>query len=80
MKTRKAQILMEPDEYKRLERIAKRERKSVSELIRDAVRDRYLGRDEERSKAADAIGAMSLDLDDWEKLKRELEDERARLP
>ena len=84
MKSRRAQILMEPDEYTKLEQIAKRERKSVSELIRTAVRDRYFMKSGARVDAARAIGAMELELDEWDVLKAELEaergDRRATLP
>lgn len=73
-RTKRAQILMEPDDYARLEEIARRKRVSVAELIREAVRERYLADD--RRRLIDEILAMELDLDleDWEEVEREVED------
>ena len=40
--TRRAQILMEPEEFRRLQALARERRTSVANLIRSAVRDTYL--------------------------------------
>jgi len=41
-RTKRVQVLMEPEEHRRLERVAKERRVSVAELIRRAVRMQYL--------------------------------------
>ena len=40
--TRRTQLLMEPEEFKRLQRLARRRKTSVADLIRSAVRQAYL--------------------------------------
>ena len=73
--TERTQLLMDPAELKELRRIAKRRRKSVGALIRDAVREKYLSGDEEvRRLAAESIVAMNIGpLPDWDELKEELD-------
>jgi len=70
--TRRAQILMEPEEYARLEEIARQGRVSVAELIRSAIRDRYLGQEADRCAAARAICSMSLPIPGWDELETEV--------
>jgi hypothetical protein len=70
--TRRAQILMEPEEYRRLEEIARERRVSVAELIRSAVRERYLVRRETPSKAVAGILDMEVELGGWEQVEREI--------
>ncbi len=72
--TRRAQILMDPAEYKSLQRIARQRQTSVGELIRVAVRDRYLSPTDDRREAATRIAAMNLPVEDWATTKQELED------
>lgn len=63
--TRRAQILMDPEEYSRLEELARREKVSVAELIRRAVRRCYLLPREERRALVEEICSMELPLGDW---------------
>lgn len=63
--TRRAQILMEPEEYERLEEIASRRGVSVGSLVREAVRERYLIGREVRGTALDEIFALELPVGDW---------------
>lgn len=63
--SKRAQIMMEPDDYRRLEEIAHRREVSVAELIRTAVRDRYLGGADASREAVATICAMNLPLIDW---------------
>ncbi len=72
--TRRAQILMEPEEYEQLVRIAERREVSVAELIRSAVRAVYLRSPAERTAAVDRIASMDLPTAPWPELKREIED------
>ncbi len=71
--TRRAQILMEPEEFRRLQALARERRTSVANLIRSAVRDTYLAPQPEKPPIVDAILAMQLELPDWEHLREELD-------
>lgn len=70
--TKRAQILMDPDEYQVLEEIARRRKTSIAELFRVAVRTLYISSTEDRRKAVTAIAGMGLSLPSWEDLKQEL--------
>lgn len=72
-RSKRAQVLMEPEEYRRLERIASQEGCSVAELIRRAVRERYLTSVDDRRSLVEGLIALNLDVGDWEGLKSELE-------
>ncbi len=63
--TKRAQIMMEPDDYRRLEEIARRREVSVAELIRTAVRDRYLGGGDASREAVATICSMGLPVTEW---------------
>jgi len=67
--TKRAQVLMEPGEYRRLERIARRQGVSVAELIRSAVRERYLLTAEERAARVEAILRMNVPVGDWNEVE-----------
>lgn len=74
--TRRAQILMEPAEYERLEEIAARRGVSVGSLVREAVRERFLIGEEERRQALERIFALDLPIADWggwEEIEAEIE-------
>lgn len=70
--TRHAHILMDPAEYELLEGVARRARVSVAELIRTAVRERYLRRPVPAESPVSRLAALGLDLPHWEELEREL--------
>ena len=73
--TRKAQVLMEPDEYRRLAAIAHSRGVSLSELVRAAVRERYLQETPPLGEAVARICAMELPIpSDWEELERLIEE------
>ena len=79
--TKRAQVLMEPVEYRRLEEIARVRHVSVGELIRLAVRRAYLSGGEDGASVVDAISAMEIPVGEWEDMEREiLEGYDARLP
>jgi hypothetical protein len=71
--TRRTQILMDPDEFRRLRALAERRKSSVGELIRAAVREAYLAPQPERQPIVDAILQMRLPKMNWKKLKKEIE-------
>lgn len=71
--TRRAQILMEPEEFRRLQALARKRKTSVANLIRSAVRDAYLVPQPDKPLIVDAILAMGLELPDWDHLRDELD-------
>ena len=83
-RTRRAQVLMEPEEYSQLEALAAAQGVSVSSLFRQAVRDRFrLVTTDERRQAVEEIVALDVpDLPaDASDLAAEIEESRApRLP
>ena len=75
--TRRAQVLLEPEEYDRLEEIAQREHVSVSGLIRDAVRLRYFPAAPNRPAIVSELLALQLPItEDWKELELLMEDAR----
>jgi hypothetical protein len=77
-KSKRAQVLFEPDAYERLEDIARRQGVSVGELIRRAVEEAFFSSPETRRRALDGIRSMSIPLPDWEELEEEILD--AKIP
>ena len=73
-RTKRAQVLMEPREYRRLEAIARQTGVSVAELIRSAVQDRYLQGAEGGREALEDLFAMSIPLGGWRQLEEEIAD------
>jgi len=79
--TRRTQILMNPDEYRRLRDLARRKRVSVGELVRTAVRTTYFEPQSADKKAAlEEILRMNLPVISWRRAKKEIEAEHARIP
>jgi hypothetical protein len=72
--TRRAQILMDPEEYRRLEVIARHKQVAVAELIRRAVREKYLLEQQDRRRLVEEICGMELPVGDWEDMEAEIED------
>lgn len=70
--TRRTQLLMEPEEYKRLQAEARRRGCSVGELVRLAVRRTYLSSDPEKGPIVEAILGMQLPRVDWKRAKKEI--------
>ena len=70
--TKRAQLLMEPDDYQQLVHIAQYEQISVAELIRTAVRERYLTQPKKPEELVEAICAMNLEVIDWESLEADI--------
>lgn len=71
-RSKRAQVLMEPDEYAQLSKLARQKKVSVGELIRSAVRECYFISRERRIAAAESLCHMEIPLDDWETLEREI--------
>ena len=64
--TKRAQVLMEPEEYRRLEAVAAERGVAVAELIRTAVRERFLLTRRERRRLVDEILGLDLPAIDWQ--------------
>jgi len=71
--TRRTQLLMNPDEFKRLRALARRRKTSVAELIRCAVRESYVKAPPDRKPLVDAILDMRLPNIDWRRAKKAIE-------
>lgn len=71
-RTKRAQVRMEPDEYDRLEAIAAEQGLAVAELIRIAVRERYLLTPEERRRLVEDILGLDLPAIDWDAAEDEV--------
>lgn len=71
--TRRAQILMEPEEYRRLQREARRRKISVAELIRSTLRETCLAENPDVSEIVERIAGMQLPAIDWKTAKQEIE-------
>jgi predicted DNA-binding ribbon-helix-helix protein len=63
---------MEPEEYERLEEIAERRGVPVAELIRTAVRERYLLTRAERRQLIEGIFKLDLPVTSWEETEAEI--------
>jgi hypothetical protein len=74
MFSERTQVLLSRQQLASLKRRAKRERKSVGAVIRDAV-DVYVGgpSDDERRAALERLVAMELPVDDWPVMKAQIE-------
>lgn len=74
---RRAQVLLEPDEYERLELLARSRGISVSALIRDAVRDYCFPARADREAIVAELLAIRIPLtEDWQALGKLIEDAR----
>ncbi len=82
--TKRTQILMEPGELRRLKAEARRRKKSVGALIREAVRETYFRETEQgsadRIAAAKEIFNLNIELPDWPELEEEIESRFDDLP
>lgn len=76
MKTKRMQVLVEPEEYERLEELARRRGTSVAELIRAAVRRCYFPASDERRAAVEDILTMRVPVDDWDEIEGEISEGR----
>lgn len=57
---KRVQVLMEPAEFNQLETLAQTQGVSVGELIRQAVRERYLTHSDQRLAAAEALCGLAM--------------------
>ena len=79
MAKKRVEVLFDPEQYARLDRIAKERRESVGALIREAVARQYLGpTKEEKLAAVRWIAAQNIDLGSWEELEEEMSQDLVR--
>jgi predicted transcriptional regulator len=72
MFSERTQVLLTPEQLARLKRIARRERRSVGAVIRDAV-DAYAGDTlDRRQEALDRLFALDAPVADWDVMKAEI--------
>ena len=70
--TRRVQVLMTPDDYKRLSEVARRKQASVGELMRSAAVEKFLAHGDHAHLVVEDIATMELPVDDWGTMKDEL--------
>lgn len=78
-KTKRVQVLMDPEEFKALEKLARERRASVSDLMREAARAQLLAGVQRTHRLIAAKTFLDLPetpLPAWKDLKSELEDRR----
>lgn len=73
-RTRRAQILMNPEDYARLEALAKRQGASVGELIRRAVAQTYFSPGVDHAHIVQKLFDLDIPAEDWSDLNAELEE------
>jgi hypothetical protein len=72
MYTERTQVLLSPEQRRRLERRAAQERRSVGAVIRAAV-DAYTGPSgRTRQEAADSLLSLGAPVADWEEMKADI--------
>lgn len=72
MFSERTQVLLSPEQVAKLKRIAARDGRSLGAVIRDAVDSYGDPGDDARRRAAQAINAMNLPVDDWEVMKTQI--------
>jgi len=81
MLSKRVEILLEPAEMESLRRQAKKAKKSMGALIREAVKEKYLTpTPKERKEALRRLfsAECQIDLPPWKQLKKELEESMGR--
>ena len=81
MLSKRVEILLDPAEMESLRRQARKAKKSVGALIREAVKEKYLTpTSKERKEALRRLlsAECQIDLPPWKQLKKELEESMGR--
>ncbi len=81
MLSKRVEILLDPAEMEALRRQAKKTKKSVGALIREAVKEKFLTpTPKERKEALKRLfsSQRSVSFPSWNKIKRELDDSMRR--
>lgn len=73
-RTKRAQVLMEPAEYEQLEAIARRKKRSVADLVREAVHDKYFVGTRDKREVVTRIRSYRVPItEDWDAIKQDLQ-------
>jgi predicted transcriptional regulator len=79
MLDRRLDVLIDPQQWARLQEEANRRKVSVSTLVREAIDERYIRRDQERRAALNALlEAEPMPVTDFEDLRLDLDEIRGR--
>lgn len=71
--TRRTQLLIDPEDYRRLRSLARRRKVSIAELVRKAIRTAYLQpQPPDRSALVEAILHMNLPGTSWKGARKEI--------
>lgn len=71
--TKRAQILFPKDKYALLEKVAYRQKKSVSTLVREAVEEKYLAKETKKNdEIIKRLNKMNLPVGDPEEMEEEI--------
>ena len=74
--TRRVQILLDEERYRRLDSEAKRSGASVGELVRRAIDAHYpVATRDPRGAAADLLAAEPMPVEDWDAMKSHMLDD-----
>lgn len=71
--TKRTQILLSEEQFKKLKEISIHKNKSISFLIREAVDNTFTKKIENKRNIIDKIVKLGLPVDEWEKMKEEIE-------
>jgi len=71
-RTKRTQILMEPQEFRRLRALARQRKTSIGDLIRLAIRQTYFSVADKKA-IVEAIVNMNLPVIEWDEAKKEIE-------
>ena len=76
--SKRVQILLPPETYQILQRLAAKEKQSVSALVRLAVEEQFIKkvRLATKAEALTRLTAMDLPVDNWDVLEAEITDGR----
>jgi len=70
---KRTQILLSEEKFKKLKEISNHKNKSISFLVREAVDNSFTKKIENKQNIVDKIVKLELPVDDWEKMKEEIE-------
>ena len=71
--TKRLQLLLTPEQYKMLQLYAKKHKKSIGSVIREALDKMISGRSKkEKKKAVERLLSRKLPVSDWEQMEKEI--------
>ncbi len=72
MFSERTQVLLSPEQRRRLERQAAQERRSIGAVIRDAIEAYTSPSGRTRRQAAESLTSIAAPVADWEEMKAEI--------